>query len=374
MTLASGGSATITVRARVRDNVNNGMLISNTVTVTAPAGTLDPNPSNNTATDTDVVGVDVAVAKTDNTPSLYTGTRARYTIVVSKNSVGALAGIGVVDPAPVGLTQVTWTCQTTTGGSCGNGGNNGSGSINRTVSLGGAGNATVTYIVTGRVTATSGTVTNTVTVTPPVSANDPNTANNVATDVDTIAATPAAPAPAVIDNFNRANLNNLGGNWRQLTLFNTAAIRVNGNQATTALFPGDAIWGAPFGASQAAGFTFANTTVNNTGLYLRVNAMGGINNAQPVNYLLLTYNNGNLTLSTNNANNAGQLPVTFANGDTLTARTDAGGTIVFVYKNGTYVGLLQAPANWGPTGPGGRVGIRLPTGGRIDDFQGATLP
>ena len=374
VTLASGGSATITVRARVRDNVNNGMLISNTVTVTAPAGTLDPNPSNNTATDTDVVGVDVAVAKTDNTPSLYTGTRARYTIVVSKNSVGALAGIGVVDPAPVGLTQVTWTCQTTTGGSCGNGGNNGSGSINRTVSLGGAGNATVTYIVTGRVTATSGTVTNTVTVTPPVSANDPNTANNVATDVDTIAATPAAPAPAVIDNFNRANLNNLGGNWRQLTLFNTAAIRVNGNQATTALFPGDAIWGAPFGASQAAGFTFANTTVNNTGLYLRVNAMGGINNAQPVNFLLLTYNNGNLTLSTNNANNAGQLPVTFANGDTLTARTDAGGTIVFVYKNGTYVGLLQAPANWGPTGLGGRVGIRLPTGGRIDDFQGATLP
>jgi hypothetical protein len=109
---------------------------------------------------------------------------------------------------------------------------------------------------------------------------------------------------------------------------------------------------------------------------LRINATAG---NLPTNYIAVTYNTaagGSVTVATN-AGTAGSIPVSFANGDTLTARTDATGTTVFVYKNGTYVGGVNVPTGpgaWTPAAAGGRVGIVLANNARADNFSGANLP
>ncbi len=75
---------------------------------------------------------------------------------------------------------------------------------------------------------------------------------------------PALPTLALLDNFNRANANTLGANWSQVVLFGVASIRVNSNQASDVLVPGQASWngaGSALGSSQGAAFTFANAPV-----------------------------------------------------------------------------------------------------------------
>jgi hypothetical protein len=78
------------------------------------------------------------------------------------------------------LSAVTWTCAASAGSTCPA---SGSGSINATVSLPNGGSATFTVHAT--VTGT-GTLTNTATIAPPSGVVDSNTANNSATDTDTI--------------------------------------------------------------------------------------------------------------------------------------------------------------------------------------------
>jgi hypothetical protein len=47
---------------------------------------------------------------------------------------------------------------------------------------------------------------------------------------------------------------------------------------------------------------------------------------------------------------------------------------VNVWKNATFVGAVTLPnvALW--TTGGGRVGMQLPAGARVDNFRGATVP
>jgi hypothetical protein len=50
---------------------------------------------------------------------------------------------------------------------------------------------------------------------------------------------------------------------------------------------------------------------------------------------------------------------------------------VYVYKTvgatTTFVGV-QSTGSWPGGSGGGRIGVQLPTGARIDDFKGGTLP
>lgn len=75
------------------------------------------------------------------------------------------------------------------------------------------------------------------------------------------------------------------------------------------------------------------------------------------------------TLSTFTGANA-----SFANGDTLTAVANADGS-VDVWKTTaanvtTYVGHSATSSFTGT----GRIGMQLPSGGRVDNFSGGTLP
>jgi|GEM_PF-120830 len=200
---------------------------------------------------------------------------------------------------------------------------------------------------------------------------------------------PTVPSLAVTDNFDRANANTLGANWSQTAILSSAAIRTNANQAF-ALVNGTAMWngaGTPFGSKQAASFTFATAPASNTALFLK--ASGGTN-AAPANYIRVLYSAGNVVVATTNNGNSlfppptftarGSLPATFATGDKLTAQADATGVVSIWKTSGattTFIGNVSIPTSgvvgWTQGTGGGRIGILMPTGARIDDFAAASL-
>jgi len=127
---------------------------------------------------------DISVTKTDAVTTLPTGTSTTYTIVVRNAGPDNVAGITVSDPVPSGMTFTSWTCTASAGAACDAA--SGSGAINEqvTVNVG----ATVTYTVTAALAANYAgtTVANTATVTQPGTVADPNSANNTATDTDSV--------------------------------------------------------------------------------------------------------------------------------------------------------------------------------------------
>jgi uncharacterized repeat protein (TIGR01451 family) len=328
---------------------------------------------------------DLAITKTDGQTDVLPGSLVDYTITVRNNGPSAVTGATVTDTAPALLTGVTWTCATSgAGNSCAAA--SGTGSINTTVSLANGGVATFHLKGTLSSSAT-GTLSNTATVGSPGNAGDSNPANNTAVDNDRIVL--AAPNLNFLDRFNRANANNLNANapsgvaWSQTTVAGVFAnVRVNGQQAY-AMQAGSAYWNGPgnsFGAKQGAGFTFGNV-LSNTCLVMK--ATGGTATA-PARFVRICYQTnagGRIVVSTttNSGGNysvRGTMNVSFAAGNTLSVIAAADGS-VYVYKTvgatTTFVGV-QSTGSWPGGSGGGRIGVQLPPGARIDDFKGGTLP
>ena len=105
-----------------------------------------------------------------------------YTIVASNAGPTELTGATVSDTVFPALVAPTWTCVGSGGGTCTA---NGAGDINDTVNL--PVGATVTYTLSATVSPTASTFSNTATITAPNVVNDPNLANNTATDTDIVA-------------------------------------------------------------------------------------------------------------------------------------------------------------------------------------------
>ena len=143
---------------------------------------------------------------------------------------------------------------------------------------------------------------------------------------------------------------------------------------------------SPFGAKQAAAFTYRNAPLNNAaypmGLVLK--ASGGTL-AVPATYASVTYNAGVVTVSTVTTSGApvvrGTKTFTLVNGDRLTALADGLGN-VFLFRtnssgNTAYIGVVAIPivgaSAWAPANGGGRVGLQVPVGQRVDDFRAGTI-
>jgi uncharacterized repeat protein (TIGR01451 family) len=179
--LPAGGSVTYTVSANVSAFAIGTM--SNTATVTAPAGVTDPTPGNNSATDTDTLlqQADLAITKTDGVTSAAPGGSVTYTITASNAGPSNATGATVADTFPASLTG-TWTCVGAGGGTCTAAG---AGNINDVVNLPAGGS--VTYTVSATISAAAtGTLSNTATVTAPAGVTDPVPGNNSATDTDSL--------------------------------------------------------------------------------------------------------------------------------------------------------------------------------------------
>ncbi|PYF76563.1 DUF7507 domain-containing protein [Pedobacter nutrimenti] len=198
LTLGSGQSTTLTIAGTVAPSAAG--TLTNTVTLTPPAGTTDPVTGNNTATDNTTISrvIDLGIAKTASPKPAVAGQALTYTITLTNNGPGSLLSsdvVKVVDALPAGFTSPVYTAATGTYTSS-NGNWTG-------LTLATGQSTTLTIAGTVAQTAT-GTLTNTVTLTPPNGTTDPVTGNNTATDNTTVSrvldldlAKTASPKPAV---------------------------------------------------------------------------------------------------------------------------------------------------------------------------------
>src|SRR5262249_6166152 len=120
----------------------------------------------------------LAIAKSDGVTSVVPGTTDTYTITVTNSGPSTVNSVTLSDTIPTALLHPVF-------------GTPSSGSFNTTnglwtVTLASGSSATMTLAGTIDPAAT-GSITNTVTVTAPSGVSDTNTANNTATDTDTIA-------------------------------------------------------------------------------------------------------------------------------------------------------------------------------------------
>lgn len=172
VTLPVGGSVTYTVTATVNPSANGDL--SNTATVTAPVGITDPNLSNNSATDTDtlVPAFDLSLVQTPTTLSATVGGSVTYTLTAANSGPSHIPAATLLDELPAALSNASWTCVATGGGSCAA---SGTGAISDLIDL--PAGATATYTVVASV-VTAGTQGNLARLTAPVGVAESNTSNN----------------------------------------------------------------------------------------------------------------------------------------------------------------------------------------------------
>jgi uncharacterized repeat protein (TIGR01451 family) len=159
--------------------------VSNSASVTGPSGISDPDLANNTATDTDAITVkaDLKVTVTDGKTSALPGSKNTYTIVVTNAGPSKVSGVVIRDTFPSTFTGVTYTA-TQSGGASGFSAS-GNGNISNTVTM--PAGSKITYKATGTISpSATQSISNTATVAAPTGVTDPNTANNSATDTDTL--------------------------------------------------------------------------------------------------------------------------------------------------------------------------------------------
>ena len=136
----------------------------------------------------EIVQADLAISKTDGVDNVAPGGSVTYTIVATNAGAHDAPGATVADTFAAVLTCST-TCVGAGGGTCTAGPF--ATSINDTVNLPAGGSVTYTAVCSVSGSA-SGTLTNTATVTAPGGVPDPNTADNSATDIDTLIVAPTA--------------------------------------------------------------------------------------------------------------------------------------------------------------------------------------
>jgi hypothetical protein len=193
----------------------------------------------------------------------------------------------------------------------------------------------------------------------------------------TVPIPPPAPFPAtsVLDNFNRANSTNLGGNWSGSNAgyrIDTSTLEIRGGAAPPKLRS------ASFGTNEEAYFTFSDVATLNgvqQGLALKSSPTGA-------SMIRITYDRAasSVTVATVTGSvvtTIGVFPgVSFANGNALGARVS--GNTVTVYRNNAPIGTADT-GTW--TSTGGQIGIwfsgttnTAAGNARIDNFGGGTLP
>src|SRR5262249_53473942 len=105
-----------------------------------------------------------------------------YTLTALNNGASTVTGAVVNDPLPAGVSASAWTCQASAGSTCTP---SGTGALSDSVTLLAGGSATYTLMATVNPFAT-GTLVNSASLLPPGTVSDTNTANNFASDTDTL--------------------------------------------------------------------------------------------------------------------------------------------------------------------------------------------
>ncbi len=129
------------------------------------------------------ISADLKVTVNDSKTAVAAGVQDTYSIKVVNVGPGAVDGASITDVFPTILTNVSYTA-TQLGGASGFSAS-GTGDINDTVVM--PSGSKITYMAKGKLSsAATGTLSNTAQVAVPGGVTDPNTANNTATDTNTI--------------------------------------------------------------------------------------------------------------------------------------------------------------------------------------------
>jgi uncharacterized repeat protein (TIGR01451 family) len=168
--------------------------LANTVSVSPPAGTVDPVAGNDSATDVDTLTplADLEVDVTDGSCFVLPGGSTSYTVTVRNLGLSNAPTASVSDTVPGDLTVTSWTCAAAGGAACG--GASGTGPLSDGPNLPAGGS--VTYTVSATVSGTaSGSLTYTVSASPGAGVTDPVPANDSDSDVN------ALETPVFCDEF-----------------------------------------------------------------------------------------------------------------------------------------------------------------------------
>ncbi len=179
--IPSGGSVVYTATGTVDESATGTLF--NSATVTVPSGYEDPDTSNNTDTDTDILvpTTDLAITKDDGADEAVPGETVTYTLEVSNNGPLDVVDATVEDAFPSSLSGCMWECVATGSGSCTAGPV--AGDIADTVDL--PEGDTLTYTATCTVdSSATGTLVNTASVEVPSGITDSDGSNDEATDSD----------------------------------------------------------------------------------------------------------------------------------------------------------------------------------------------
>lgn len=200
-TWPNGGVVTLTVTATLGPAPMVGAgSFTNQATVSVPAGTTDPDASNNTDTDTDAIGetpaADLRVTISDGVTTVGPGDTLNYVVVASNAGPASANNSVIANPQPAGVTYQSVVCTASGGAVCPAG---------LTLAAWQAGVAiptfpnggSLTFTVVAVVTATGGSIANTATITAPAGVVDPTPGNNTATDTDTLLAQQIGVAKSV---------------------------------------------------------------------------------------------------------------------------------------------------------------------------------
>lgn len=375
---SANSSVTITIVARLAATATG--TLTNVATVAPPANRTESNPSNNTATLVSTIQprpVNLRITKTDGQLRAVAGSRVSYSIVVDRvNGNGAINGVVVTDTPSIALADVSWTCAPATRCTT----TSGNGPINTTVNLN-TGNATATFTLTGTIApGATGLLQNTATVAAPPGWLDTSLGNNTATDTDLLVS-PAfllVPQFQLIENFGGTGT--LPNQWTQPTGSNIT--RLNNVAVCTACPSGGRAYlrgnNGVYAARQGASIQIVDApTAGNPPVSLVMKATGGQQQSNPTNYLRVSVTPSGVNVATTTDAGAtfqqwGTIPATFAAGDTLAAVADQFGN-VHVYRGTTYLGTvtiaLTGAISWPLATGGGRIGIQMPQGQRLDNLR-----
>ena len=161
---------------------------------------------------------DLAITKTDGITAMKAGNDTTYVITATNNGPLAVSNAVITDPAVTGITKKTLSCTATNGAQCPTAGNLTIANLEAGLTIPSMpSGSTITLSLLATINA-AGSITNTATISSAL--NDPNTANNTASDTNTVTlnalASPPAQCVAMLPNLV-GNATQVGGQVIQLT-------------------------------------------------------------------------------------------------------------------------------------------------------------
>lgn len=250
--LNSGGQIQIVVSGTA---ITAG-LVTNTATVSLPAGYNDPTPSNNLATATTTIttpNADLSITKSNGITTVTSGSVSAYTLVVGNAGPSSANNAVLTDTPSAGLVLLSIACSAQGGAVCPVSISTSTFQTGLTIATFPAGSS-LTFTVNAQVTATSGNVTNSASIVPPAGTVDPTLPNNASdSDIVVPASTRVISSASICPAGSTEQLLNLISNSNFADI--SQGVGASVTQGASNAYPADTTAALQSGAKNYAGGT-----------------------------------------------------------------------------------------------------------------------